>query len=313
VTARRDSITRIVRGQAFTLEAYPPFLGVVDDATVRVGTPATPLPTTYSAATLDATFTATTASASEGDTTISVGSLATCSTARRYMVGTAGNGGAGDDAIEVEVQAHASVTNGAVTLSEPLPRDIPSGALFVSNRLTVDLDAGDTAAIGVVVADWTATIGGVVHNFTTEALIVERDATYTLTPTTLTQSSPYCKQRRPDSDDDFTEMIDAAWRRYVEPALLAKALRPERIVHGRFIESAHIAACEYFLAQQFDPEREATFKQGWTDALARVLANPDLWVVSPVEDLTAPPGTDPLTGQATGSGPSVFEVTFISR
>lgn len=195
-------------------------------------------------------------------------------------------------------------------IAEPLPEAVASGATLSGMRLAVSLTSDDTATIGECVVEWQATVVGVVHKWSTIAYVVERDATYTVTPTLLTQSSPYCRDHKPDSDTDFTELIDTAWRRYVEPALLAKALKPWRIVNGPHFEECHIAACEHHMAREFesDERRRAELKQEFTDSIARVLAASDLWIVDENEDLSAAPASG-----STGVAVNAFDVCFVTR
>lgn len=331
---RTDTRPLVIKGQAATIESYPPIVGIPSSCTARFGTPSTALPASATSVTPDATSAVLAAAASAGDTTLTLGTLASVATSRRYLLGL-GNGGVSASAgtpqpfIDVELLPHGNLTTGKADLLEPLPCAAPNGAPLVGWLLTVSLSPTDTATIGPGVVEWTATVQGVVHKWSTAFRVVERDQTYTLTPTVLASSSPFCRDSRPDDDVDFTETIDAAWRRFVEPDLLGKALRPERIVHGPHFEAVHIAACEYFLALEYeeDQQKRAERKSLLASAMEKVLNASDLWITSEAEDLTnADPNALGLSGNAAGTmpigmypdGTPIFaandlNVTFIDR
>jgi hypothetical protein len=186
-----------------------------------------------------------------------------------------------------------ALTDGDATtlqLADPLPMDVASGSTISGWRITRALSASHTTSIGRGVAWWTATLGGISEEWSTEFRIVERDGSYSLSHDTLVDSSPYIINRRPDADDDYSETIDAAWRRFMLPAILAKGLRPERIVSRQLLEPAHIAACELYVASAYESDIQvrAEKKQDFREQLELVLNASELWVTDEAQNLSPP-------------------------
>ncbi len=278
----------VLKDSTETIETYPPVLAqATGTPTVRVGTPAVGLPDDYVSATVDSVSTALTADADEGDTSLTVTS-ATFVKGRRYLL-TATTGEV------IPVTCSKSATGTTLLLADPLPLPMLTNSTVLGWRLSVALLAEQTASIGSCVAEWRAVLGGVTEAWADSFRVVERDGTYHLTGDLLVSSSPYATRLRPDADGDFSELIDAAWRRYLLPALLAKGLRQEQFVSRAELDAAHIAACEYFLSQQYeeDATRREERKREYNESLTLVLASETLWVTPSSETLSPPDPSAP--------------------
>lgn len=183
-------------------------------------------------------------------------------------------------------------------LREPLPKAVAVSSLIAGHYAGVDLDTAETADAGVGYVEWRAitdTMGGGDEEirWLTPFEIVERvNPTYTLTATALTTQSPLAKQLRRDNDGDYTEIIDAAWRRYVRPALLAKQIRPENIGSPGELEPVHIAAVELLLVEStpsLPPDARQERKAAFVEAMDLALQGRDLWVLpESTQEPTAP-------------------------
>ncbi len=291
---------KVLRGSTATLETYPPvYAQATGQPTARIGTPAVSMPTSGSNATVDSLSTDVSGDAAEGDTEIEVTSAA-WQRARRYVA----------ESTTGAVFPIISGSSGAADtlyLQEPLPTPLATGSTIKGYRLSIALTAEQTASIGnACVIEWTAILDGVSHTWAEDFAIVERDGEYTLDHITLTRSSPFCKRLQADSDPDFSEMIDAAWRRYVKPALLAKRIRPELFVSREELEPAHIAACEHLAAQSsqdMDSQVRDEKRREYSQALDLVLASDSLWIDSTAQQLTQP---DP-------SAPRIWSSTMVLR
>lgn len=291
-----STIQRVLKDSTETIWTYPPILAVASGTpTARIGTQAEGLPTSGSNATVDSVSTTLSADADAGDTRLTVAS-ATWVKGRKYLI-TATTGEI------VPVESLTSGTGTTLDIAEPLPVACASGSTVKGYRISIALTATQTASIGRSVVEWTASLDGVSKTWADYFEVVEFDAGYTLDAATLLASSPYCALKRPDSDADFREMIDAAYRRHIEVALMAKGLSPARLVSRRLLESVHIAACELFLAQQFEDDQTIRDekRRDFADQLSLVLNSRDLWVS---EDQTLNPPDE---------GPRLFNTTMVLR
>lgn len=277
---------RVLRSSTETLFSYPPVLAqATGTPTARIGTPAIPVPDAGSNATVDSLSTDVSGDAAAGDTEIAVTS-ATWVRGRKYLATST----TGDVFPIVSASDGASDT---LYLAEPLPTQLLTGSTIVGYRISIALTADQTAEIGeTCIVEWTATLGGTVEKWMDDFAIVDRVGSYTLDSPTLLQSSPLSRRLQSDGDNDFSETIDAAWRRYLEPALLAKGIRPHLFVSRKELEPAHIAACEYFLVQQsIDPGTNSLreeAKRDLNEALSLVLNSDSLWIDTSAQDLTPP-------------------------
>lgn len=273
---------RVLKGSTETIFTYPPTLAQASGTpTARVGTPSSglPAPGAGTNCTVDTLSSSLTVNAAEGSTRLTVASAAWVK-GRKYLL-TATTG---------EIIVVESLTSGTTTtldIKEPLPRDVASTSTIVGWRISVALTADQTSSIGRAVVEWTATINSVGEAWADSFEVVHIDGGYSLTADRLTILSPYCKRMRPDSDEDFREVIEAAWARHVEVPLLAKGLSPSRVVSRDVLEALHVTACELFLAEQFDPALVEQRRGAFADALTLVLNSKDLWV-STSDSLSSP-------------------------
>lgn len=290
---------RVLRNSTATLVTYPPVHAQASAATARIRTPTFDLPDDGAAATVDSLSTTTSAAADEGETSISVAS-ATWARGRRYALTT------GDQRFPI-----LSASDGAETtlvLREPLPMPVASGAAIKGMQVSIALTEAQTAELSDhCLVEWTATIDGEEHVWVDDFAIVERSQSYTLDSIRLSQDSPFCQRMRGDSDADFSEMIDAAWRRYVELPLLAKGIKPHLILSRRELEPVHVAACEHFAAQaslDIDQATRDEKKEELNAALAMVLSSETLWIDTNAQVLTPPPSP---------SAPRPWNTTVVTR
>ena len=94
---------------------------------------------------------------------------------------------------------------------------------------------------------------------------------------------------RGDSDEDFGETIDAAWRRFVLPSLLAKGIRSELFVSRTELEPVHIAACEHFLTLTSpDQALREELRRAYSVALDLALSSTTLWIDDADQNLQMP-------------------------
>jgi hypothetical protein len=277
----------VLKDSTETIETYPPILAqAMGSPTARIGTPAAGIPDAGSSATADSVSTALTADASEGATSVTVTS-ATFVRGRRYLL-TATTGEV------IPATCAKSVTGTTLFLAEPLPMPLLTGSTVLGWRISIALTSAQTASIGRCVAQWTATLGGVSETWADDFEVVERDGGYHLTADILQSSSPYCVRLRPDSDVDFSETIDAGWRLFMRPALLAKGLRPSQFVSREELDAAHVAACELYLAKQYDSDaqRREEKRRDFSEVLTLVLNSETLWVTEAENDGLTPPDPD---------------------
>lgn len=154
------------------------------------------------------------------------------------------------------VEASASVTALTIELQEPLPTGVSVGSTFRGWACLLAVDAVDTDKIGRGVAVWEATAAGVVQTWTQVMRVVARVVAYDLTAADVTRLSPYSARLKPADDEDWVETLDAAWNLEMIPQLLAKGLRPERIVSWQALNPWHVAEVEKRLAEQHETDAD---------------------------------------------------------
>lgn len=278
---------RVLRGSTATLETYPPVFAQASAATARVRTPTFELPDDGVAAAVDSLSTTIDADADAGEVSLTVAS-ATWVRGRRYVA---------TSTIDERVVLLAGTSGADTTLSlqEPLPTQLQATSTIKGMRISLALTAPQTAELSeACVVEWTATLDGVEHTWSDDFAIVERNQTYLLDSVKLTQSSPFCRRMQSDADADFSEMIEAAWSRYVELPLLAKGIKPDLIISRSELVPVHIAACEHFAAQSSLDIEQATRdekKEELNSALSMVLNSTSLWIDDTSQALTPPEPT----------------------
>ncbi len=278
---------RVLKDSTATLVTYPKTLAqATGTPTARIGTAASAMPAVGAGSncTVDTLSTDVAGDALAGDTEIVV-TEATWVRGRQY-VATSTTG----DVFVIESASDGE--SDTLYLTEPLPTALLTGSTIEGFRISIALTAPQTASIAsAAVVEWTATLDGVSEVWADNFEIVPRVGGYTLDTVSLMKSSPFCKRLQVDADNDFTEMIDAAWRRFVEPALLAKGIKPHLFVSRTELEPAHIAACEHFAAQgQIDgaTETREEKRREWAAALDLVLSSTSLWIDDSAQQLAPP-------------------------
>lgn len=275
---------RIIKASTETLYTYPPILAQASGTpTARIGTASTPMPDAGSNCTVDTLSTDVAADAYEGSTQLTVTS-ATWVKGRKYIA-TSSTG---------EVFPIVSDTDGAsdtLNLQEPIPSALLTGSTIKGYRISITLTADQTSDIGKAAVEWAATLNSVSEKWTDTFYVVERDGGYSLDAEKLSRYSAFCRRVRPDSDNDMSETIDAAWVRYIRPSLLAKGVRPELFISRDELESVHIAACEHHVAQQAtdvaqDVREEK--RRNFSEAMSLVLQSDSLWVIDDTEVIAEP-------------------------
>lgn len=293
---------QLIVDESATVVGYPPELAQATDVTARIMTPATPLPTSGTAGTVDSVSTATNAAAKRGATSLSLAGAVSLVRGRRYVVVDATTGS------RVAVEALVTGSSAALKLASPLPCDIASGSAVTGWAVTAALTAGevgDTPGRGLVL--WDATIGGVSVRWAQDLRVVRRRVAYSLTASDVEQLSPYASTMRPAADADWTESLWAAWSLYMVPAMLAKGAAPERVISWEALNPWHIAALEWHLAAttpEQDPDVRQQKKAAMVEARDLALASIRFWLDS--SDDLAPPTEDPNAVRE-------FTVTYLTR
>lgn len=288
---------RVLKDSTATIWTYPPVLAQASGTpTARIGTSAVAIPDAGSNATVDSLSTDVSGDANAGRTEVSVAS-ATWIADRKYIA-TPTTGGT------FPILCAVGGASDTLYLKEPLPTALLTGSTIKGYRISIALTAEQTAQIGTGVVEWTATLDGVSYTWADKFEVVERatGTTYTLDSVGLSQMSPFCRRLASDHDNDFSEMIESAWRRHIQPALLAKGIKPHLFVSRSELESAHVAACELFAAQSrinFDAAEVEDKRREMSAALEMVLNSTTLWVDSEAEALTPSPVPEQRTWMTT--------------
>lgn len=137
-----------------------------------------------------------------------------------------------------------------LTLAEPIPRAIASGATIRAFAVTASLTTGNTAEAGNGTIRWKATLSdGAVVVWDQAFRIMRRLPVSTLTPTKLTQAYPVVRVLRSNSDTDLEELIALAWEYDVLRWLEAHDIDEERVLSVEKLEPLHALACVLRLAR----------------------------------------------------------------
>jgi hypothetical protein len=310
VSLRLPSRQTFIKGQTGqVLVSYPPIVphsaASLSSPLAWIGTPGSALDLTAAgtAATRESDGDGTTSAHEMGDALITVTSAIRTpgfKAGYRYVIDNL----AGNEPIEVmcslSIDGSGDPGTGFLGITEPLNAALAASSPVFSHALKITLSADQVASIGRGVVQWRVTYAANedesrVLTWADSFQVVERASGYTLSAPTLMSFSPYAKNHKPEGDVDYTETIDAAWRRYMEPALLAKGIRPELFVSRTECEAAHIAACEHYLAQQFENEGDVREekRREFTEALNLLLNSETLWVGDEAETLTPPEASAP--------------------
>lgn len=284
----------ITRGQVGTISSYPPVVGVPSSVTCRVGTSAVGLPASFSAATVDSDSDTLSAELHEGDTEISLASgVVDVVRGRQYLV--APIAGAEDDSDPFIVTASTDMVGATVVHTrQPAPRGADVDSMFLEWRCSTSISALQSETVGDGLVEFQATVDGQVIRWIEPFRVVERGGTYDLTGDLLSRLSPYARAHRPDDDQDFSQVIEAAWVMHVSPALYSKGIRPERIASWQAVNPAHIKAVEMLLADAYDPDAQVRTEKhsAFTSAFNTALDSMQFWVTAD-QDPTPPNSTGP--------------------
>lgn len=242
---------QFVVGGSGVLVGYPPVMGLPSAATVFVATPSRARPAVAEAASVASASAAISVAHARGATVLTLGSAVPIVRGRLYIVTKASGVGA-----RFTVRASNSGTTATVQLDDPLPIEILAGegATFSAFAVTFAITTAMTAQIGRGSAEWTATVDGAVVTWAQDLRVVDRLSAPRLTAADVGRLSPYAARLQPPDDLVFDEIIDFAWLYGVVPQLIAKGLRPERIVSWEAINPWHLAEIEKRLADLFETE-----------------------------------------------------------
>ncbi|MGB1373640.1 MAG: hypothetical protein ACPG6R_11000 [Aequoribacter sp.] len=258
------------------LLVYPPaeFDFAPSSATVRVQTPAQGMQSSddAEAMTVDSVSASTNAAASAGDTSLSFASDPTATVGRAYLLVDATTG----EKIHVECRKSGAT----FYLANPLPIDIASGSVLDGLAMTHALTTTETRDAGNGLAIVNAMINGIEVEFFHQFLVVGRGTAYTLTGAKLVELYPDIVRHKPSNEGGWTEVIKAAWVKYVRPSLLTRGYRTERIVSWGDLEPWHAAACMWHaigLNPASDPEDRDRVKDEMKMLAGNTLQSVNFW------------------------------------
>lgn len=284
----------ITRGQVGTISSYPPVIGLPTSVTCRVGTSAVGLPTSFSAATVDSDSDTLSAELREGDTDVSLADgVLDIVRGRQYLI--APIDGADDDADPFVVTASSEMVGAtSFSLRQPAPRGADVDSLVYEWRVSTSISALQSATVGDGLVEFQATVDGQVIRWIEPFRVVERGGTYDLTGDLLARMSPYARAHRPDDDQDFSQVLEAAWVMHLSPALYSKGIRPERIASWQAINPAHVKAVEMLLADAYEQDAQVRTEKhsAFTLAFNTALDSMQFWVTED-QDPSPPNKTEP--------------------
>lgn len=264
---------RIKAGQSGTLVSYPRLtngqfvLAQPSAVSVRIGTPAVSMPSTYDSSSFDNTATTVSSAVAEGATTIPLAATVTSTRGHLYLIDQSDDGAG---AFLVEAAAGASSAN--LYLSEPLPVALTSGNAVKCMACTYTVSAAQTDQPGNGLALWKATIGGVVYEWAQSFRIARRIPVCPLIGPRLTQAYPVIHTFRARTDLNLEELIRSAWEFRVLRALEAKGVAEEDIVSTDVLEPLVAIACLLQLVVQ-DPTQSPDYVQRVQEDYERTMAS----------------------------------------
>ncbi len=241
---------------------YPPqwLQGVPSSVTVRVETAAQSMPDEGAAesATVDSVSAVTNAAALAGATVLSFAVDPSC-TADRFYLFT-------DSTTGAKFRARCRLTGAALQLSEPLPMALGAASAIDGIAVTHALTTAETATAGRANTIVNATINGVDVEWFHQFRVVARQVNYTINAETLRNLEPDIERHQPAGDDDWSDVIQAAWDKFVYPDMARRGYRPERIVSWSLLEPWHASACLYHVIAS-NPNAEPDDKDRAKDML----------------------------------------------
>lgn len=266
---------QVLKDSTDTLLVYPPssHSGQASSASVRVGTPSTPIPDddSWEAATVDAVSATTNAAANKGATSLSFASDPTCTPGRKYLLElTTGQ------KLHVEVIA----TGTTVVLAEPLAMAIPSGTALKGVAITHALTTAETENLGEGLVKVKATIGGSDFHWDQRFEVVDSIFSITLTAAALSERRPDIMRLRPPNDLTGSELIEAAWTDVLRLRLRARGYEEAKINSPVELEPALLEACAYLVTKMYrseDTERMQARMDDLERAIDDTLASKQWW------------------------------------
>jgi hypothetical protein len=248
-----------------SLLSYPPVMDRLFRARVRIQTPSHPMPATWTAAQLDSFTESLSVASREGETFLTVSSLATplATDGRLYYVFTASG-----ERFSVKLTDIQSVGIGSyrLHLADPLPMALPIGTNIGGYAVFYDFDATEVTNQGECIARWQVDIrvGAdiVQHVWDEPFLIVNAETNYTLNSASLVRTYPMVDRLRPPTDEDLTEIIKTGWTNYLRSDLEGKGIKANQIKSWERLEAAHAAACVYHLVLT-DERQDAEYRETW--------------------------------------------------
>lgn len=256
-------------GVSGELVSYPPMPVHADAVTIRYRTPASPMQDDAVPAVVDPLNAEVASPAKAGADVLELREPPAIVARRSYIVVL-------PSGLRVVVIARGA-EDSKLHLTEPLPVAVPEGSEVLGYAVSVPLSAGELERAGEGVAIWSVTADGFTSSWAQQLRVVRRQVAYTLTAPRLTSQSKLAARLRSPTDDGFDEVIEAAWNRYVLPALHAKQLLPERIISWELLEPVHIAAVELLLLPESDVQARDLAREELARVTATVLAGAELW------------------------------------
>tara|TARA_Y100000361_G_C11148016_1_gene339284 strand:- start:774 stop:1667 length:894 start_codon:yes stop_codon:yes gene_type:complete len=246
-------------------------------AFVKVQTPSTALPDTWTIAAIDNTAKTTQGASVEGATSINlsaIGSITNPAPGDKYIIDC------GNSTPLFTVQAENYGSN-VLYLRDPLPQPVPNGAAVIGYKVSYELDASHVTQEGQAIARWKIEDRDrVAHIWDQPFLIVNTQTNYTLTSDSLMRAYPIAERLHAPSDDNMTELIATAWRDYLRPDLEAKQIRANQIKSWERLEAAHAAACVYHLIltdERQDPIYVETWRNTYAHQMDLLFAGREFW------------------------------------
>ena len=245
-------------------------------AFVKIQTPSTALPETYTIAAIDSYVRTTQGAAVEGATQFNVSAIGAGVPVpgNKYIIDCRNN----TPRFTVELEYYESNT---FYLRDPLPQPVPNGADVFGYRASYELDASHVTQEGQAVARWKIEDRDrVAHIWDQPFLIVNTQTNYTLTSSSLVRAYPIAERLHAPSDDNMTELIATAWRDYLRPDLEAKQIRANQIKSWERLEAAHAAACVYHLIltdERQDPIYVETWRNTYAHQMDLLFAGREFW------------------------------------
>lgn len=232
----------------------------VSSVFVRIGTPAVPMPATWTAATATSGLYSIAEAASEGAMRIKLSALATTIIGSHLLIIDSTTG----TWVDVKTMATGTVTGNYLQLAAPLPMDIGASSGVYLYRVEYTLSAAQTALAGECSAEWraTASLDGIgVTQWAQSFRLVRRMPFSTLTPAKLVMAYPAIATKKTRSDISYETLITSAWTHEILPLCDSRGIAEEDIVSAEALEPLHASACLLHLLRQREDVDQAYFER----------------------------------------------------